>query len=233
MGKNILFTEIDEGASTYIMSMSCWKSLGSPKLDTSETLLKSFDGNMFHPHGIIIALPIELGSKTFYVVVEVVDAPLEYNLLLRNIWFYDMIIDVSSIFRVLHFPHRGKIVVIDQLALCSPDLRSNVGSNIPFVGDTQQSYMDVVVGIFKESSLMGMLHLLRPPLVVNIYPINMISSFTSRSLGSFDPWVVPHPKDVESYGSSMPLSTVDISFAMISLALVDTGQHLHHHLEFD
>jgi hypothetical protein len=37
----------------------------------------------------------------------------------------------------------------------------------------------------------------------NFSLINMISSFTSGSLGSFDPWVVPHPKEVESYGASM------------------------------
>jgi hypothetical protein len=63
MGKNIFRTIIDEGASTCIMSISCWKSLGSPKLDTSATLLKSFDGHMFQPHGIITTLPIELGGN--------------------------------------------------------------------------------------------------------------------------------------------------------------------------
>jgi hypothetical protein len=90
MGKNILRTMVDEGASTCIMSMSCWKSIGSPKLDTSNTILKSFDGHMFHPHGIITTFPIELGGKTVSVVVEVVDAPLEYNLLLGCTWFYEM-----------------------------------------------------------------------------------------------------------------------------------------------
>jgi hypothetical protein len=65
--------------------MSCWKALGSPKLDTFATLLKTFNEHMFQPHGILIALPIELGGKTVSIVVEVVDAPLEYNLLLRCI----------------------------------------------------------------------------------------------------------------------------------------------------
>jgi hypothetical protein len=81
-GEKHLRTVVDEGASTCIMSISCWKALGSPKLDTSATLLKSFDGHMFQPHGIITALPIELGGKTVFVVMEVIDAPLEYNLLL-------------------------------------------------------------------------------------------------------------------------------------------------------
>jgi hypothetical protein len=55
------------------MFISCWNSLGSPKLNTSTTLLKSFDGNMFQPHGIITALPIELGGKTIFVDVEIVE----------------------------------------------------------------------------------------------------------------------------------------------------------------
>jgi len=37
-------TIIDEGASTCIMSMSCWKNLGSPPLSQSSTMLKAFDG---------------------------------------------------------------------------------------------------------------------------------------------------------------------------------------------
>jgi hypothetical protein len=96
---------VDEGASTCIMSISCWKALGSPKLNTSATLLKEFNRHMFQTHGIITTLPIELGGKTIYVDVEVFDAPLWYNLLLGCTLFYEMNVVVSSIFRVLHFPH--------------------------------------------------------------------------------------------------------------------------------
>jgi hypothetical protein len=101
MGKNIFRTVVDEGASTFIMFIPCWKALVSPKNNTSKTLLEEFDGHMFHSHGIIITLPIELGSKTVFVVEEVVDAPLEYNLLLRSTWFYEMTAVVSSIFMFL------------------------------------------------------------------------------------------------------------------------------------
>ena len=37
-------TIIDEGASTCIMSLKCWKSLGSPRISQSSTTLKAFDG---------------------------------------------------------------------------------------------------------------------------------------------------------------------------------------------
>jgi hypothetical protein len=57
----------------------------------------------------------------------------------------------------------------------------------------------------------------------------MISSFTSGSLKYFDPWVVPCPKDVESYGASMPLTVVNI----VDLTIVDTGQQFHPHMECD
>jgi hypothetical protein len=175
MEKNILHTVTDEGASTCIMSMSCLKALGSPKLDTYATLLKSFCGHMLYPHGIITALPIELGGKTLFIVLEVIDAPLEYNLLPGCTWLYEMIVVVSSVFRVLRFLHQGKIVTIDQLAFCTPNLGSNAGSNVPFVDETQQSYMSVGARMFKDYSLMGLFQLLSPPPSMNISPINMIS----------------------------------------------------------
>jgi hypothetical protein len=47
------------------------------------------------------------------VEVEVVDVPLDYNLLLGCNWTYDMVIVVSSIFHTLCFPHEGKIMAIN------------------------------------------------------------------------------------------------------------------------
>jgi len=68
------------------------------------------------------SLSIELGGKTFLVEVEVVDAPLYYNGILGRSWFYAMTAVVSSVLKVLCFPHQGKIVTIDQLAYRTPDL---------------------------------------------------------------------------------------------------------------
>jgi hypothetical protein len=103
---------------------------------------------------------------------------------------------VSSIFRVLCFPHEGKFFTINQLVFCIQDLGSNARSNTPFVGDTQQSYMHVGVGMFKDPSLIGIFPLPPPSLIANIDPINKISSFTDGSLGSFDPWVVHCPNNL-------------------------------------
>ena len=68
-------TVIDEGAATYVMYVSCWKGLGSPKLSQSANMLISFDGRSFYPHEIIPSLKVHLGGKTIVIEVEVVDAP--------------------------------------------------------------------------------------------------------------------------------------------------------------
>ena len=90
VGKKVFRTVLDEGASTSVLSLSCWKALGSPKIVTSPTTLKAFDGQGFHPHGLISALVVGLGGKIISIQVEVVDAPLDYNLLLGRNWFYAM-----------------------------------------------------------------------------------------------------------------------------------------------
>ena len=80
------------------MYLGCWKGLGSPTLKPSNKVLKEFDGHSFPPHGFIIAFPIELGGKTVQVDVEVVDAPIDYNLLLGRSWKHAMMTIVSSVF---------------------------------------------------------------------------------------------------------------------------------------
>ena len=50
------------------------------------------------------------------VEVEVVDAPLYYNLFLGCNWTYAMIAIVSYVLHTLYFPYEGNIVMIDQLS---------------------------------------------------------------------------------------------------------------------
>ena len=72
------------------MSLNCWKTLGSPTLNQSPTILKAFDGRGFHPYEILQDLPIEVEGETVNLDVEVVDAPLDYKLLLGHSWSYAM-----------------------------------------------------------------------------------------------------------------------------------------------
>jgi hypothetical protein len=96
--RNIFRTVVDEGASTCVMSLACWKAIGQPVLSPSPTLLTAFDGRSFRPHGIIPSFPVQLGGKTVCVEVEVVDAPLDYNLLLGWSWTYAMQAVVATVF---------------------------------------------------------------------------------------------------------------------------------------
>ena len=88
--KTIKRIVIDEGVATYVMSLSCWKGLGSPELSQSATMLTAFNGRSIRPHRIIPYLKVQLGGKTIVIEVEVVDAPLDYNLLLGRNWMYSM-----------------------------------------------------------------------------------------------------------------------------------------------
>ena len=97
--KKIHHTILDEGASTSVMSLSCWRAIGSPKINRSPTTLKDFDGRGFQPYGLLPAIHVELGGKSISIHIEVVDALLDYNLLLGRNWFYAMQAIASTIFR--------------------------------------------------------------------------------------------------------------------------------------
>ena len=64
------------------MSLACWKGIGSPAAVPSATLLTAFDGHSHGPHGIFPAFPIYVRGKTVNIEVDIVDASLDYNLLL-------------------------------------------------------------------------------------------------------------------------------------------------------
>ena len=85
-------TIIDEGASTFIMSLNCWKSLGLPQLSQSSTTLKDFDGRTYKPCGIINNLHVELGGKAVNIDVEAINGPLDYNILLGRPWVYAILL---------------------------------------------------------------------------------------------------------------------------------------------
>ena len=82
---NTFRTVVDEGASTCVMSLSCWKVIGSPTVVPSATFLTTFDGPSHKVHGIVPDLPIYVGGGIVNIEVEIVDARLDFNLMLgRN-----------------------------------------------------------------------------------------------------------------------------------------------------
>ena len=75
-GKTIGKKIVDEGDSACVMSLSCWKALGSQELVPSNTLLTAFDGRSFRPHGILPTFEIKLAGKVVSVEVEVIICPI-------------------------------------------------------------------------------------------------------------------------------------------------------------
>jgi hypothetical protein len=209
------------------MSLACWKGLKSPALKKSPTMLRAFDGQGFHPHGILQSLPIQLGGKTVTVDIEVVDAPLNYNLLLGRSWFYAMTVVASSVFRCAQFPHQGKIVTVDQLYFFTTDARAPTTNNIPFLGDHKITYESIGVGLLKDSSLMGTFPTPLPPATHHISIIDIISIAAYQSLESYDPWIVPSPLEFDALGDTVPLSPTKKSYVSIqSTSPSSDDQHL-------
>jgi hypothetical protein len=55
------------------------------------------------------------------VEVEVLDAPLDYKILLGRSWNYAMTTVLSTIFWVLSFPQEAQNINVDQLSFSHPD----------------------------------------------------------------------------------------------------------------
>jgi hypothetical protein len=135
---------VDEGTATCVMSLVCWRALGFPTLSRSPTMLTYFDSRSFHPHDILPAFPVHLGWNTIEVDVKVVDAPLDYNILLGHNWNYAMTAIVLFLFRTLCFHHDGKIVTIDQLTFTYVSPSASIGPSIPMV-DTSQPIIENII----------------------------------------------------------------------------------------
>jgi hypothetical protein len=211
---------VDEGASTCMMSLVCWKDIGSPTLSKSSTMLTAFDNHSFCPHGILPAFPVQLGGKTVEMEVEVVDAPLNYNLLLGHNWTYSMVSVVSSIFHTLYFPHQGEIVTIDQLSFVYSSLNASVGPSIPMVDNSQLKTENIDVGMY--SSLMDTFDFSAP--THHIYAMSNTPALVEKSIPFHtsyfsDPWNLPSLtssiKGQSHDGMAMPLSTTEIAYQAI------------------
>jgi hypothetical protein len=83
------------------MYFPCLIALGSPTLRKSTTTLQAFDGCGFQPHKLFQYFIATLKGKIVSTNIEVVDVPLDYNLLLGHSWFYAMIVITSSVFHIL------------------------------------------------------------------------------------------------------------------------------------
>ena len=89
--------------------------------------------DIFNRTTFFLTLKVCLGRKTIAIEVEVVDAPLDYNLLLGRNWMYNMQAIASSLFHVVCFPFNGKIVTIDQTSFKNLLVTTSSGASILIV----------------------------------------------------------------------------------------------------
>jgi hypothetical protein len=154
-----------------------------------------------------------LEGKMVQVEVEVFDAPLDYNLLLGRSWIDSMHVVVSTLFYVVHFPHQGKVVTVDQLAFFNSDTHTG---NVPFISKTPSGYENVGVGLLKDSSLMGTFPIPPPDVPCpSVASISMISIVPHELLVSSNPWIVPDPGDHLLFDDVMSLSLVESAYQVI------------------
>jgi hypothetical protein len=154
------------------------------------------------------------------VEVEVVDAPIDYNLLLGRSWTYAMQAVVYTIFRVLLFPHEGRIVTIDQFSFSRPD-PSLGASTVPMVDNPQAGVFNIGVGLCPY--LMGTFDY--PPPQGDVKFISTHHKAEIFHLSSFrmtyfqDPWTLPSPSDTMDatghVGMSIPLSTTEVAYSLV------------------
>jgi hypothetical protein len=128
------------------------------------------------------------------VEVEVVDAPLDYNLLLGCNWTYAMVTVVSSIFHTISFPHDGNILTIDQLSFVYASPNASVGLSIPVIDNSQPTTKNI--GVRMYSSLMGTFDFMAP--IHHVYamssrPVSSERSIPFRTSYFSDPWTLPFP----------------------------------------
>jgi hypothetical protein len=214
---------VDEGTSTCVMSLACWKAIGQPELSPSPTLLTAFDGRSFLLHGIIPSFPVQLGGKIMCVEVEVVDAPIDYNLLLGRSWTYAMQAVVATIFQVLLFPHEGQIVTIDQLSFSRPDPALGA-STIPLVDNPQAGVVNIGVGLCP--SLMGTFDYPPPQgdvkFISNHHKAEIFHISSFRMTYFQDLWILPSPSDtmdaIGHAGMSTPLLAIEVAYSLVQQA---------------
>lgn len=92
--------------------------LESPQFSIAHDILHHFEGiwwTHFSSPLDYFQVSHKLGGKTIFIKVKVVDASIDYNFLLGRPSFYDMKLVASFVFHVVCFPHKGKIVTINQL----------------------------------------------------------------------------------------------------------------------
>ena len=110
-----------------------------------------------------------MGGKTVAFEVEVIDVPLNYNILLGRNWMYNMKVVASSLFRFVCFLLDGNIITIDKKYFQNLCLKASSRSSILIIDHSQSAIKNVGVGMYP--SLMGTFSFPTPVLM----PLGLVS----------------------------------------------------------
>jgi len=102
------------------MEASVSKKLGSPDLPHSTITLCAWANHPSYTLDLYRNYPITIFGKTISIDINVIDALLDYNILLGHSYTYDISVVTSMVFCKMCFPHNGMIITINQLTYYDP-----------------------------------------------------------------------------------------------------------------
>ena len=83
------------------------------------------------------------------IEVDVIDVPLDYNLLLRRSWTYAMFAIASTVFWVVVFPNEGKLVTVDQLNFTRKGRMESNESTVPLADQVKPTTESLGDGMYE------------------------------------------------------------------------------------
>ena len=192
------------------MSTLFWQKLGSPILQPSSTTLRAYDGHPTKAQGILPDVPITLAGKTVLIDIEVVNAQLDYNLLLERIYMYAMRVVTSTVLCLIMFPHEGKIVMVDQLTYHDPQGLTTPANVIPTITTIEPQGMNTHTNVVPTINTMVDNTPASP--LLNAGP----GLFTDTTMMAHFPLVSPPPTQNDTADLCMvSSSTIVLNFHML------------------
>jgi hypothetical protein len=187
------------------MSKVVWQKLDSPELVPSTITLRAYDGRPSLHEGLLQNVPVKHGGKNILIDIEVIDAPLYYNILFRHSYMYAMKAISSFVFRMMMFPHNEKIVTINQLTHYEPNHSTNINNILLLVHTISDDFsiIDMGLKIFKDPSLLGAYHG-APPLLHTSAQVCVVSSNETNIRDNTPPIESPHHIEVPPVGELLP-----------------------------
>jgi hypothetical protein len=178
--------------------------------------LLAFNRRTSQPLGTLPQFPVTLAGKTVFIDVMVVHDPLDFDLNLGRDYVYVMKDIVSTLFRVISFPHDRIIVAIDQILFVCLDL------TVKSMKSLSGSYMQMVLSLpqvnyVELSPMPSVVDKDEPPNVRSIsYDLDPVVDMVISSIGSLELDLLTHVTtlDMVSFLSVFHLSSEDLLEAM-------------------